>query len=91
MEFQSLRRPIRDRVKALILMGEAQEKLEGILGGLVPTHRVANMAAALDKACFNAIPGDVVLLSPACASFDQYANYQFRGEDFRRIVKRMQS
>jgi len=86
MDFSSLQAPIRERVKTLVLMGEARGKLKAALDGLVPTRSVVTLEAAVQAAWQASRPGDVVLLSPACASFDQYANYQARGEDFGRVV-----
>ncbi|MBI9084803.1 MAG: UDP-N-acetylmuramoyl-L-alanine--D-glutamate ligase [Desulfobacterales bacterium] len=74
------------RVRHLILMGEAADRIEQALGSLVPTHRVADMAQAVARAKASAEVGDVVLLSPACASFDMYDSYTQRGEDFRKRV-----
>lgn len=77
---------ISSRVRHLILMGEAADRIDRSLGSLVPTHRVADMAQAVARAKASAAVGDVVLLSPACSSFDMYDSYAQRGEDFRRRV-----
>jgi UDP-N-acetylmuramoylalanine--D-glutamate ligase len=53
------------------------------------TARVATLEEAVAQAREMAAPGDVVLLSPACTSFDAYNNFEERGEEFRRIVRRM--
>jgi UDP-N-acetylmuramoylalanine--D-glutamate ligase len=90
MDFSPLKVPIQARVKTLLLMGEARDKLEKCLGNLVPTQSVATLEEALGIAWREARPGDVILLSPACASFDQYPNYQARGEAFRRAVETLQ-
>jgi UDP-N-acetylmuramoylalanine--D-glutamate ligase len=83
--------------QAVIFFGEAAPLLEGALragggtgGGCdVPTRRVETLAEAVQAAREEAQPGDVVLLSPACTSFDAYENFEERGDDFRRIVRRM--
>jgi UDP-N-acetylmuramoylalanine--D-glutamate ligase len=59
----------------------------GELGAAIPSaHDDGTLSRAVEHAAESANPGDVVLLSPACASYDQYANYEERGEDFRRLV-----
>jgi UDP-N-acetylmuramoylalanine--D-glutamate ligase len=80
---------VQNRVRALVLLGEAAALIEAELGGLVPTHRVDNMAQAVARAAAAARPGDVALLAPACSSFDMYRSYHERGEDFCRHVHRL--
>jgi len=74
------------RVKALLTIGEDAEAVERDLGDLGPTERAGTLASAVVRAAAAAAPGDVVLLSPACASYDQFRNYEERGEAFRRLV-----
>lgn len=75
------------KVKALICMGVDNEKLIKAFGGLVPeVESTDSMQAALSAARRKASPGDVVLLSPACASFDLFKNYEHRGDLFRQMV-----
>jgi UDP-N-acetylmuramoylalanine--D-glutamate ligase len=69
-------------VKQIIAMGEASAHIQEILGKVCPVLPVTSMAEAVNKAYGMGCPGDVVLLSPACASFDMYANYGARGDDF---------
>ena len=85
-DFRRLQDAARARVKALVLVGGAREAIRAALGGIVPTHEAADMEAAVHRAADLAVPGDVVLLGPGGASFDRYANYLERGEDFRRAV-----
>jgi len=74
------------RVKALFTIGEDAETVERDLSDLAPTERAGTLASAVVRAAVAAGPGDVVLLSPACASYDQFRSYEERGEAFRRLV-----
>ncbi|MEQ8716040.1 MAG: UDP-N-acetylmuramoyl-L-alanine--D-glutamate ligase [Acidimicrobiales bacterium] len=76
-------------IKAVVGLGEAGPAVVGHFDGLRPTVLAADMAAAVGHAAELAEPGDVVLLSPACASFDQYADYSARGDDFTARVHRL--
>ena len=73
------------RVKALLTLGEDAPAIERELGDLCPTESCGDLATAVSRAARLAVPGDVVLLSPACASYDQFRSYEERGEDFRRL------
>jgi UDP-N-acetylmuramoylalanine--D-glutamate ligase len=75
------------RVKALLSLGEDAPAVERELGGLAPTEGCGTLAAAVARAAALAAPGDVVLLSPACASYDQFKSYEERGDAFRRLVE----
>jgi UDP-N-acetylmuramoylalanine--D-glutamate ligase len=82
--------PLRDlfpgRVKALFTIGEDAPAVERELGDLCPTEPSGTLASAVVRAAAAAAPGDAVLLSPACASYDQFKNYEERGEVFRHLV-----
>ena len=82
---------VRQRVKMLVLMGEARFRLAKDLGNLSCTVVVDDMDAAVQVALDAAGPGDVVLLSPACSSFDLYQNYKARGDHFRSLVHELTS
>lgn len=86
-DFTVLREVVAEKVKALILMGRDAPLLELALGDLVNTVRVENMRQAVLAARSKAVPGDIVLLAPACASLDQYKDYQERGKMFADEVK----
>jgi UDP-N-acetylmuramoylalanine--D-glutamate ligase len=84
--FGSLRTLVGQRVKMLVLFGEARFHLAKDLGHLSHTVVVKDLEAAVPVAIGAADPGDVVLLSPACASFDLYEDYRARGQHFRSLV-----
>jgi len=86
-DFSLLSSLVKSRVKKLVLIGEAREKIKESLGGLTETVFADNLKEAVMTARKSASRGDVVLLSPACASFDMFRNYKDRGEQFKEIVK----
>ncbi len=87
-DYDPLRDPVASHCRAAYLIGEAAEELATALAPVdVPLHRCGDLAAAVAAAAEAARPGEVVLLSPACASFDQYASYEERGAHFRELVK----
>jgi UDP-N-acetylmuramoylalanine--D-glutamate ligase len=86
--FEGLRRAVAERCPACYLIGEAAERLENDLAGAAPLRRCGDLETAVGAAAAAASSGDVVLLSPACASFDQFRDYEERGERFRELVAR---
>ncbi|HVK37084.1 MAG TPA: UDP-N-acetylmuramoyl-L-alanine--D-glutamate ligase [Candidatus Kapabacteria bacterium] len=81
---------VRERVKAVVLVGEAADEMQKAFEPLVPVHRAGmSLEDAVAQARRIAEPGDVVLLSPACASFDMFRNYEHRGDRFRELVQSM--
>jgi len=87
--FEELREPVASRCKAVYLIGEAADRLEADLADTgVQLVRSGELERAVMRASRVVEPGDVVLLSPACASFDQFADYEARGDRFRRLARR---
>lgn len=81
---------LRKKAKAVILIGRSAPRLAEEWDGTVPLLREEIMENAVRRARKEAGPGDVVLLSPGCASFDQYSNFEERGEHFRTIVEELE-
>jgi UDP-N-acetylmuramoylalanine--D-glutamate ligase len=86
--FTGLREAVESRCRACYLIGEAAERLEADLEGTVPLHRCGDLEHAVEHAAEAARPGDTVLLSPACASYDQFTNFEERGARFRELARR---
>jgi len=80
---------LRERVKAVYTIGSAAEKIERELHGVVKMVGAGTIDVAVREARSAAVPGDVVLLAPACSSFDQFENYEHRGRTFRQIVNEL--
>lgn len=87
--YAPLKALIRRHVRQLLLIGEDAPTIHRELGDLVPTFLMKTMDKAVSAARKMALPGEVVLLSPACASFDQYTNYEERGRHFKSLVRRL--
>ena len=88
-DFSKLRDLVKDKVKTLVLLGEAKEKMKKQLGDLIPTYFVSDMEEAVSLSFKKATSGDVVLLSPGCASFDMFDNFEHRGKVFKSAVERL--
>lgn len=73
--------------RCVYLIGEASSELEAALTGRVALERAVTMDKAVETAARRAHPGEVVVLSPACASFDQYRNFSERGDHFKQLVQ----
>ena len=86
LDFHAAGPEIAKRVKGAFLMGEAREQIRAAWALFSPCELVANLVEALAEARRKAVPGDVVLLSPACASFDMFDSYEHRGRAFCQAV-----
>lgn len=86
-DFEPLRSPITQFAKAVILMGQAADLLQQALSDTVPLTRVPNLTSAIQQAHGIAQTGDIVLLSPACASQDMFKDYADRGNTFKQQVR----
>ena len=86
-DFTRLRGLIRERVKGLILIGEAAGRIQAAMGDFQHCRPAATLREAVELAAREAQPGEVILLSPACASFDMFADYQDRGRQFKALVQ----
>jgi UDP-N-acetylmuramoylalanine--D-glutamate ligase len=88
-EFAQLAEGMDQRVKAVVLLGESAPAIAAALEGRIATTPARDMTDAVRKAADIAVAGDTVLLSPACASFDMFTDYQHRGEVFMRAVQEL--
>lgn len=88
-DFDSLRPLLKTKVKKLILFGEARERIASLIGEDVPFLKKTKLREAVESAYRDAVPGDVILLSPGCASFDEFTNYKERGNFFKEVVRNL--
>jgi len=88
-DFGRLAAPIARTARVVLTIGEAAPKIEKAISGSAPVESCATMEKAVARAAELARPGDTVLLSPACASFDQYGNFEERGAHFAELVRRL--
>jgi UDP-N-acetylmuramoylalanine--D-glutamate ligase len=84
-----LREPLKRRAKAVVAIGEARTLVRQALGDVVTVHEAASFEDAIARAYGLAKPGGVVLLAPACASFDMFRDYAERGRKFKEAVARI--
>lgn len=88
-DFSQLRELVRTKVRALVLIGEAKDKIRAALGDATDTIIADDLESAVELCRKKADRGDAVLLSPACASFDMFKNFEERGRQFKKIVMGM--
>ena len=85
-DYREIKDLVEKNVKHIVAIGESKEKVVNFFEGIVRVTRAESMEDAVNKAAGEARKGDIVLLSPACASFDMFDNYEHRGREFKRIV-----
>ena len=90
LDYAGLRAPLAAKARAALLIGAAAGKIAEQLDGAVPLERVETIDHAVRFAHAHAQSGDTVLLAPACASFDQFKNYEHRGQVFKDLVHRLE-
>ena len=88
-DFRPLRKAVRRGVKAVVLVGSAREKIREALAGAVPLIEADTYPEVVRAARAAAAPGDIVLLAPACTSWDMFRNFEERGRVFKREVRRL--
>src|SRR6266436_2369378 len=89
-DYTLLQRPLREKAILALLIGAAADKIEKQITGSVAIERAGTIERAVEIASHAARPGDLVLLAPACASFDQFQNYEQRGRVFKELVHQLE-
>ena len=87
--YSPLRNLMKERVREVLVIGAAQERIVSDLSGAVDIVEAGDLETAVRTAAGHARPGDVVLLAPACSSFDQFENFEHRGRMFKALVERL--
>ena len=85
--FSSLSPFLKKNIKKIVSYGEARNKISIALRDAVELNEVFSLRDAVEECRKSAVSGDIVLLSPGCASFDQFNNYEHRGNEFKKMVK----
>ena len=88
-DLRVLREPLKQRAKAVVAIGEARPLVREALAGAIDVHEAQTLADAVARAYALAKPSGVVLLAPACASFDMFRDYAERGRQFKEEVKKL--
>ncbi|HUK52265.1 MAG TPA: cyanophycin synthetase, partial [Candidatus Binatia bacterium] len=89
-DYTVLRQPLAQKARAALLIGAAAAKIREQVAGAVPLQDSKTLDTAVRDAYASAQPGDTVLLAPACASFDQFDNYEHRGRVFKSLVAKLE-
>jgi UDP-N-acetylmuramoylalanine--D-glutamate ligase len=89
-DYTPLRQPLKDKAKGVMLIGAAAPKIRAQVEGAAPLYDCGVIGQAIAQAYRAAARGDTVLLAPACASFDQFTNYEHRGRVFKEIVNSLE-
>ncbi|MEN6490174.1 MAG: UDP-N-acetylmuramoyl-L-alanine--D-glutamate ligase [Smithella sp.] len=88
-DFDTLKPLLTKKAKKVILFGEARDRIGTLIGDTVPSEKKQTLREAIESAYKNAKSGDVILLSPGCASFDEFKNYKERGNFFKETVRNL--
>jgi UDP-N-acetylmuramoylalanine--D-glutamate ligase len=88
-DYAPLAAPIAAKASGVLLIGTTAEKIERQLHGAAPAIQCGTLGRAVAEAHRRARRGDTVLLAPACASFDQFENFEHRGREFKRLVREL--
>jgi UDP-N-acetylmuramoylalanine--D-glutamate ligase len=89
-DYTVLQKPLREKAILALLIGAAANKIERQIAGSVAIERAGTLERAAEIASHAAQPGDIVLLAPACASFDQFQSYEHRGRSFKELVRQIE-
>jgi len=89
-DYTELQKPLREKAILALLVGAAAEKIERQIAGGVAVEHAGTIERAVEIASHAAQPGDIVLLAPACASFDQFQNFEHRGRVFKELVRQLE-
>ncbi len=89
-DYTLLQKPLREKAIFALLIGAAADKIENQIAGSVAIERAGTLERAVEIASHASRPGDIVLLTPACASFDQFQNYEHRGRVFKELVHNLE-
>lgn len=90
VSFEPLKETIEKKVKFMVLMGESRFRMQRDLGGKVGSALASSLEEAMEKTLENLAPGDKVLFSPACSSFDMFRSYEERGRRYKDLVRNIQ-
>ena len=89
-DYTVLQQSLREKATLALLIGSAADKIEKQIVENVSVERAGTIERAVEIASRRARPGDTVLLAPACASFDQFQNYEHRGRRFKQLVRQLE-
>jgi UDP-N-acetylmuramoylalanine--D-glutamate ligase len=88
-DFDTLKSVVKEKVAELVLFGEARDRINALIGNVVKTSIAETLKEATELAYRHATSGHIVLLSPGCASFDEFADYKDRGRFFKQTVEKL--
>lgn len=90
LNFTPLREPLAGRTRAILLVGQDAGKIAGQLASVAPLEQMGTIDAAVRFAAQRAEAGDIILLAPACTSWDQFQNFEERGRFFKTVVRELE-